>query len=160
MRGFSKAIITGNLTRDPELRSLSSGTSVCTFSVAVNRTYRGNDGQNKEEVSYIDCTAWGKLGETIAQYAKRGSGVLVSGRLSQHSFEGKDGVKRSHTEIVAEDFNFIGMPPRDGGSAGYNAGSSATTSAASSAAAGASADLSDIPDEIPEGEIDLSDMPF
>ena len=68
MRGFSKAIITGNLTRDPELRSLSSGTSVCTFSVAVNRTYRGNDGQNKEEVSYIDCTAWGKLGETIAHY--------------------------------------------------------------------------------------------
>lgn len=150
MRGFSKAIITGNLTRDPELRTTTGGTNVCSFSVAVNRTYRGADGENKEDVSYIDCVAWGKLGEVIANYAKKGSGVLVSGRLSQRSFEGKDGVKRSRTEVVAEDFNFIGSNPafRDGGS--YSSASQENV-----------ADTSvDIPTDIPEGEVDLSEIPF
>ena len=150
MRGFSKAIITGNLTRDPELRTTTSGTNVCSFSVAVNRTYKGADGENKEDVSYIDCVAWGKLGEVISNYAKKGSSVLVSGRLSQRSFEGKDGVKRSRTEVVAEDFNFIGSNPasRDGGS---------YTPASSSAEADTSVD---IPTDIPEGEVDLSEIPF
>lgn len=152
MRGFSKAIITGNLTRDPELRTTTSGSNVCSFSVAVNRTYKGADGENKEDVSYIDCVAWGKLGEVISNYAKKGSGVLVSGRLSQRSFEGKDGVKRSRTEIVAEDFNFIGTNPasRDGGSSSYS--SSASTSSEEAPV--------DIPTDIPEGEVDLSEIPF
>lgn len=151
MRGFSKAIITGNLTRDPELRTTTSGNNVCSFSVAVNRTYKGADGENKEDVSYIDCVAWGKLGEVISNYAKKGSSVLVSGRLSQRSFEGKDGVKRSRTEVVAEDFNFIGSNPasRDGGSSSYS--SSASTSNDTTV---------DIPTDIPEGEVDLSEIPF
>ena len=105
-------------------------------------TYRGTDGENKEEVSYIDCTAWGKLGEMISQYAKKGSGVLVSGRLSQRGYEDKNGIKRSRTEIVVEDFNFIGSngSQRDDGGSSYSASAS-------------SAAPSDIPDEIPEGEI-------
>lgn len=151
MRGFSKAIITGNLTRDPELRTTTNGNNVCSFSVAVNRTFKGNDGETKEEVSYIDCVAWGKLGEVISQYAKKGSGVLVSGRLNQRSYEGKDGVKRYRTEIVAEDFNFVGANPasRDGSSSSYSSASSA------------SADTEvDIPTDIPEGEVDLSEIPF
>ncbi len=152
MRGFSKAIITGNLTRDPELRSTTSGSSVCSFSVAVNRVYKGADGSNKEEVSFIDCTAWGKLGEMISQYAKKGTGVLVSGRLSQRSYEGKDGVKRSRTEIVVEDFNFVGGQ-RDGGAGNYGGNDYGTSSAASAPAEA-------IPDDIPEGDIDLSDIPF
>lgn len=147
MRGFSKAIITGNVTRDPELRSTTNGSSVCSFSVAVNRTFRDANGENKEEVSFIDCSAWNKLGEMIAQYAKKGSGVLVSGRLSQRSFEGKDGVKRSRTEIVVEDFNFIGGGNRD------NSSSSSYSAPAQDSSA------SDTPDDIPE-EIDLSDVPF
>ena len=146
MRGFSKAIITGNLTRDPELRSTTNGSSVCSFSVAVNRVYRDANGENKEDVSFIDCSAWGKLGEMIAQYAKKGSGVLVSGRLSQRSFEGKDGVKRSRTEIVVEDFNFLGAGNRENGNTGYSA----------PAQEGAA---TDVPDDIPE-EIDLSEVPF
>lgn len=156
MRGFSKAIITGNLTRDPELRSTPTGNNVCSFSVAVNRTYRGADGSNKEEVSFIDCSAWGKLGETIAQYGKKGSGVLVSGRLSQRSWEDKNGGgKRSRTEIVVEDFNFVGSAPsRDGGGYGGSDYSAPAPSASSAASAG------DIPDDIPDGDIDLSDVPF
>lgn len=147
MRGFSKAIIVGNLTRDPELRSTPNGASVCSFSVAVNRTFRDANGEQKEDVSFIDCSAWGKLGEMISQYAKKGTGVLVSGRLSQHSWEDKDGNKRSRTEIVVEDFNFT-----TSGNRGDN--SSTSTSAADSQAAPA-----DIPSDIPE-EIDLSEVPF
>ena len=71
MRGFSKAIVTGNLTRDPELRTTPNGASVCSFSVAVNRVYRDASGEQKEDVSFIDCSAWGKLGEMINQYAKK-----------------------------------------------------------------------------------------
>ena len=158
MRGFSKAIIAGNLTRDPELRSTGSGTSVCSFSVAVNRVYRSADGENKEDVSFIDCSAWGKLAEVISQYGKKGSGVLISGRLSQRSWEDKNGGgKRSRTEIVVEDFNFVGGGAggsRDGGSASSYSGSSASDMGPSDMGAG------DIPDDIPDGEIDLSDVPF
>ena len=146
MRGFSKAIITGNLTRDPELRTTPSGSSVCSFSVAVNRVYKDTNGEQKEDVSFIDCSAWGKLGEMIGQYAKKGSGVLVSGRLSQRSFEGKDGVKRSRTEIVVEDFNITGPANRDGGSTNYGGSSVDEVS-------------QEVPDDIPE-EIDLSEVPF
>ena len=152
MRGFSKAIIAGNLTRDPELRTTPSGASVCSFSVAVNRVYRDTSGEQKEDVSFIDCSAWGKLGEMISQYAKRGTGVLVSGRLDQRSWEDKNtGQKRSRVEIVVEDFNFTGNANRDGGNS-YQGGSSSAASSTSSA--------DDMPDDIPEGEIDLSEVPF
>ena len=145
MRGFSKAIITGNLTRDPELRTTPNGASVCSFSVAVNRVYRDSNGEQKEDVSFIDCSAWGKLGEMINQYAKKGSGVLVSGRLDQRSWEDKtSGQKRSRVEIVVEDFNFTGSAPN-----GSGAGASVEPAAPS-----------DIPDDIPDEEIDLSDVPF
>ena len=144
MRGFSKAIITGNLTRDPELRTTPNGASVCSFSVAVNRVYRDSNGEQKEDVSFIDCSAWGKLGEMISQYAKKGSGVLVSGRLDQRSWEDKtSGQKRSRVEIVVEDFNFTGQAP--------TGGSSSTSEPTPS---------SDIPDDILDEEIDLSDVPF
>ena len=155
MRGFSKAIITGNLTRDPELRTTPNGASVCGFSVAVNRVYKDANGEQREDVSYIDCSAWGKLGEMIAQYAKKGSGVLVSGRLDQRSWEDKNGGgKRSRVEIVVEDFNFTGPANRETGSAysSNNFGASNTAESASTP--------NDIPDDIPEGEIDLSEVPF
>ena len=152
MRGFSKAIITGNITRDPELRSTPNGTSVCSFSVAVNRVYRDTNGEQKEDVSFIDCSAWGKLAEMIANYAKKGTGVLVSGRLSQRSWEDKTtGAKRSRVEIVVEDFNFTGNSPREGGSSNYSAQGGSNSNAQDTAV---------VPDDIPDGEIDLSDVPF
>ena len=146
MRGFSKAIITGNLTRDPELRTTPNGANVCSFSVAVNRTYRDSNGEQKEDVSFIDCSAWGKLGEMINQYAKKGSGVLVSGRLDQRSWEDKNtGQKRSRVEVVVEDFNFLTGMER-----GDNAGKGAD----------AAAEPEVVPDDIPEEPIDLSEIPF
>ena len=158
MRGFSKAIITGNLTRDPELRNTPNGASVCGFSVAVNRVYRDSNGEQKEDVSFIDCSAWGKLGEMIAQYAKKGSGVLVSGRLDQRSWDDKTtGQKRSRTEIVVEDFNFVGAPngERSGDSGRSNFGAAAAVNTMP-------ADMApeEVPTDIPEGEVELSDIPF
>ena len=150
MRGFSKAIITGNLTRDPELRSTPNGASVCSFSVAVNRVYRDSNGEQKEDVSFIDCSAWGKLGEMIGQYAKKGSGVLVSGRLSQRTWEDKNtGQKRSRVEIVVEDFNFTSAASDRGDRSGASESQEAPE---------AEADFS--ADEMPDEPIDLSEIPF
>ena len=156
MRGFSKAIIAGNLTRDPELRTTPNGASVCSFSVAVNRVYKDTSGEQREAVSFIDCSAWNKLGEMIAQYAKKGTGVLVSGRLDQRSFEGKDGIKRSRTEIVVEDFNFTGPSP----ASRENNSSYSSNFGAASAIDNAAPAEEEIPSDIPEGEIDLSEVPF
>ena len=148
-RGFSKVIIMGNITRDPELRSTPSGTQVCSFSVAVNRNYRDSSGEQKDNVSFFDCSAWGKSGEIIAQYAKKGSGILVSGRLEQRSWEDKEGQKRSRVEIVVEDFNFVGGGNSDGGSFSGNA---------KSASGAAATDVA--PDDISDDPIDLSEIPF
>ena len=144
-RGFSKAIIVGNITRDPELRSTPSGAQVCSFSVAVNRNYKDSSGSQQESVSFIDCSAWGRAAEIIAQYAKKGSGILVSGRLEQRSWEDKEGQKRSRVEIVVEDFNFVGGSAGEGGA---SKGGSKTSSQ----------DVA--PEDISDEPIDLSEIPF
>ena len=150
-RGFSKVIIMGNMTRDPELRSTSTGTQVCSFTVAVNRVYNGN-----ESVSFLDCSAWGKVGETIAQYCKRGSGILVSGRLEQRSYETKEGEKRSRVEIVVDDFNFVG-----GGNTDVSADSGSSSRGSSKRSSKKEAPVDDVaPEDIGEPEIDLSEIPF
>lgn len=149
-RGFSKAIITGNITRDPETRTTPGGASVTGFSVAVNRTFRDSSGEQKESVSFIDCSAWGKAGEIIAQYAKKGSGILVSGRLDQRSWEDKDGQKRSRVEIVVEDFNFLGSADSNRGGGNYSA----------PADSGAGGDNIPSSDDITDDPIDLSEIPF
>lgn len=154
MRGFSKAIITGNLTRDPELRNTANGASVCSFSVAVNRVYRDSSGEQKEDVSFIDCSAWGKLGEMVNQYARKGTGVLVSGRLDQRSWEDKTtGQKRSRVEIVVEDFNFLSGGDRSGEGKGNSGSANATNN-------NQPAPEENMPDDILDEEIDLSDVPF
>lgn len=158
-RGFSKVVIMGNLVRDPETRSTTSGTNVTSFSVAVNRSYRDSSGNQKEDVSFFDCTAWGKMGETIAQYAKKGTGILLSGRLSQQSWEDKtSGQKRSRVEIVVEDFNFVGG---GNGGEGASTSSSAKSSKKSDKSEGAEPEV--VPDDIPEddgGEVSLDEIPF
>ncbi len=153
MKGFNKVVLMGNLTRDPETRTTPSGQSVTSFSLAVNRTWRGGDGQQQEAVSYIDCTAWGKAGEIIAQYMNKGRALLVSGRLDQRSWDDKDsGQKRSKVEVVVEDFNFV-----DGGQGGSNNDGGSTSRASSSASSSKkSAPAADVDDQ----PIDLSDIPF
>lgn len=108
-KSFNQAIIMGNLTRDPELRSIPSGQQVASFAVATNRSWQDASGERKEAVEYHEVVAWGKLGELAAQYLAKGRKVMVVGRLQTQSWE-KDGIKRQRTEIVASDINFLDRP--------------------------------------------------
>ena len=152
-KGFNKVTLMGNLTRDPELRTTPTGQSVCGFSLAVNRTWRNADGEQQEAVDYIDCNAWGKAGEIIAQYMQKGRPLLVSGRLQQRSWE-QDGQKRSKVEVVVEDFNFVGGG--DGAPSGGGAPARSSSSNQSSSKKKDDVVVEDIDDE----PVDLSDIPF
>ena len=153
MRGFNKVVLMGNLTRDPELRTTPTGQNVASFSLAVNRSWKNAQGEQQEAVDYIDCNIWGKPAEIITQYMKKGSGILVSGRLQQRSWE-QEGQKRSKVEVVVEDFNFVGGD-RDGGGA-PSGGSSSSSSSASTSKKSEPAAIEDIGDE----PINLDDIPF
>ena len=153
-KGFNKVILMGNLTRDPETRTVPSGQTVTNFSLAVNRTWRGQDGTSQESVSYIDCVAWGKTGEIIAQYMQKGRPILVSGRLDQRTWE-QDGNKRSKVEVIVEDFNFVG------GAGGDNGPSAASAPSNSSQARPATKKKDDIViEDIGDEPINLDDIPF
>ncbi len=110
MRGFNRVIIAGNVTKDPELRTTPSGQSVTSFSVATNRRYKDASGELQETTEFHNVVAWGKLAELCTQLLRKGSGVLIEGRLQTRSWEGQDGVKRQTTEIIAE--NMIALTPK------------------------------------------------
>ena len=99
---LNKVFIIGNLTRNPELRSLPSGSSVCSFGVATNRIWKDNSGQKKEDVQFHNIVVFGKLAETISQYLTKGSLVFIEGRLETRSWEDNSGNKHFKTEIIAE----------------------------------------------------------
>jgi single-strand DNA-binding protein len=102
---LNKAMVYGNLTRDPELKALPSGMQVCNLSVATNRTWNDGDGKKQEAVEYHNVVSFGKQAEVIAKYLTKGSPAYFEGRLQTSSWE-KDGVKQYRTEIVAEKFEF------------------------------------------------------
>ncbi len=111
---LNKAMIFGNLTRDPELKSLPSGMQVCSFSIATNRVYKDRDGKRAESTDYHNIVVFGRQAETSAQYLKKGSSAYVEGRLQTRSWEA-DGGKQYRTEIVADRVQF---GPRTGGDSG------------------------------------------
>lgn len=148
-KGFSKVILMGNLTRDVETRTTTSGQSVSNFSLAVNRTWRGSDGQQQEQTSFINCVAWGKTGEIIGQYMRKGSPLLVSGRLEQRSYEDKEGNKRQAVEVIVDDFNFVG---------GRQDGDFDASSQSASRPSEKSKDV--VIEDIDDKPIDLSEIPF
>lgn len=156
-KGFNKVILMGNLTRDPETRTTPGGQSVTNFSLAVNRTWKGADGNTQEAVSYIDCVAWGRTGEVIAQYIQKGRPILVSGRLDQRSWE-QDGNKRSKVEVIVEDFNFVGGGEGGGGS--YSSASSSDAGSATSTKSTKAKTEDVVIEEIDDKPIDLSEIPF
>ena len=100
---YNKAIISGRLTRDPELRTLPSGQHVCEFTVATNRVYTDASGTKQEETEFHNVVAWGKQADIIHQYAKKGTMILLDGRLKTRSWD-KDGVKHYKTEIIVDSF--------------------------------------------------------
>ena len=116
-RSFNQVILMGNLTRDPELRQTPNGQNVCSFSLALNRSYKGADGNWQEATDFIDVVAWGPLGERVAQYLTKGRPCLVNGRLQSRAWE-QDGQKRSKVEVNAQDVTFLGGPSEGGGGNG------------------------------------------
>lgn len=150
-KGFNKVILMGNLTRDVEMRTTQSGQSVANFSLAVTRSWRDQNGTQQDQTSFINCVAWGKPGEIIAQYVQKGAPLLVSGRLDQRSYEDKDGNKRTAVEVVVEDFNFVG-----GGRGGDDSSAPRQTSAPSNTTKSQDVVIEDIDDK----PIDLSEIPF
>jgi len=123
MASFNKVILLGNLTRDPELRYTPQGAAVCEFALALNYVYTNKQtGQKVEEVSFIDLVAWGKTGETIAEYMKKGRQILVEGRLKQDRWESQDGKKMSKVRVTVESFQFVGSRPGGEGAGGGGCG--------------------------------------
>ena len=107
MANFNKVFLMGNLTRDPELRYTPSGTAICEFGMAVNRTYTTGAGEKKEETCFVSVTMWGKRGVVISEYFTKGRPIFIEGRLKFDSWESSEG-RRSRLTVVAENFEFIG----------------------------------------------------
>lgn len=151
-KSINQVLLMGNLTRDPELRTTPTGQNVCSFSLAVNRSWQGSDGTTQDAVEFFDIVAWGKLGELVNQYLRKGRRALIMGRLSQRSWE-KDGQKHNKVEVIASDVTFL-----DGGGAGGNdSGPAASAAPAPKPAAKKPADV--VIEDIDE-PIDLSEIPF
>jgi single-strand DNA-binding protein len=156
-RSFNQVILMGNLTRDPELRSIPSGQQVCSFSLALNRSYKGADGNWQEATDYIDVVAWGPLGERVAQYLSKGRPCLVNGRLQSRSWE-QDGQKRSKVEVNAQDVTFLGGP--GGGEGGGNGGGSSAGDSAPSKSTSSKKKDDVVIEDIGDEPINLDDIPF
>ncbi len=149
---FNRAIIIGNLTRDPELKALPSGIQVGTFSVATNRVWKDKNGAKQESTDYHNVVVFGRQAEIVGQYLKKGSSVLVEGRMQTRSWDGPDGTKRYRTEIVADRVQF---GPR-------SAGGGTRDNTPSAQAPGSNDEKSKGLDtiEYPEEEINPDDIPF
>lgn len=158
MFSLNRAQILGNLTRDPELKNLAGGQSVCKFAVATNRRWRDKDGNTKEDTQYHEVVIWGKQGELASQMLAKGKKVYVEGRLQDNSWEGTDGVKRSRTEIIAE--NFIPLSPKDG-SSGFDIAAAVSGEGDEAPKKNSkSSPASGTKKEAPADEINLDDIPF
>ena len=134
---FEQTIIVGNLGNDPEMRFTSSGVPVTTFSVAVNRRWTNQDGTPGEETKWFRVSAWRKLGETCAQYLKKGRQVMVVGRVSASAYTAQDGSVRASLEMTADSVRFLGGKG-EAGSNGNGAGGA----------------------DLPVGEMDEEEIPF
>ena len=114
MASLNKVLLIGNLTRDPELRYIPSGTAVANFGLATNRVYTTQDGERKEEVCFVDIVVWGKTAENCANYLSKGRPVFIEGRLQFDSWETEDGQKRSKLRVVADRVQFLGGARAEG----------------------------------------------
>src|ERR1700722_19231477 len=116
---INKAMVFGNLTRDPELRAMPSGMNVASFSIATKRVFKDRDGKNQEQTDFHNIVVFGRQADTVAQYLKKGSSAFIEGRIQTRSWDGKDGEKKYRTEVVADRVQF---GPRTGGGGGAAGG--------------------------------------
>lgn len=147
---LNKAIIIGNLTRDPEVKSLPSGIQVCSFSVATNRVWKDKNGAKQENTDYHNVVVFGRQAEIVSQYMRKGSSILVEGRMQTRSWE-SEGVKKYRTEVVADRVQF--GPRKEGG---FSSGAPSSSGQAPKEASKKESDAIDYPEE----EINPDDIPF
>jgi single-strand DNA-binding protein len=154
MASFNKVILMGNLTRDPELRYTPKGTAIARLGLAVNRTWRTESGEQKEEVTFVDVDAFGRQAETVAQYLKKGNPILIEGRLRLHTWEDKQtNQKQSKLRVDLENFRFVGpAQSRDGASSEAPRGRPAAPAPAPAAEGAPETPGEDLPSE--------DDVPF
>jgi single-strand DNA-binding protein len=148
---LNKVFLYGNLTRDPELKALPSGSNVVNFSIATNRVYKDKSGVQQETVEFHNIVAFGRQAEVIAQYVKKGRPLFVEGRLQTRSWDGQDGKKNYKTEIVLESFQFGASSGGGGGSAGSSRQSGAKQEPAKEEPSAI---------QYPQEEINVEDIPF
>lgn len=155
MLNLNRAMVIGNATRDPELRTTPNGKSVASFAIATNRRYTDASGEAHEEVQFHEIVSWGKLADIVNQVIQKGAKVYVDGRIQTRHWEGQDGNKRERTEIIAE--NVINLSPRAGGS-------DYTPAPKPEEKTDKDAPKSDAPSKKTDGDIDddinLDDIPF
>ena len=147
---LNKAIVIGNLTRDPEIKSLPSGIQVCSFSLATNRVWKDKNGAKQESADYHNIVVFGRQAETAGQFLRKGASALVEGRMQTRSWDAADGTKKYRTEIVADRVQF---GPRAGGATSPSKPSSSKSNAEPEAP---SIDTIDYPEE----NISPEDIPF
>lgn len=148
---INKAILYGNLTRDPELRALPSGMNVCNFSIATNRVYRDRDGKKQEQADFHNIVVFGRQADTVSQYLKKGSAVFVEGRIQTRSWE-QNGEKKYRTEVVADTVQF---GPKGAGASGRSSGGNQGNFSEESAPESAGPGI-----EYPKDDINPDDIPF
>lgn len=149
---LNKALIYGNLTRDPELKSLPSGTPVVNFSIATNRVFKDKEGKKQESVDFHNIVVFGKSAELVSQYLRKGSSALIEGRIQTRSWDSPNGEKKYRTEIVADHVQF---GPRGGG---VGTSASALSSKSKEGGGQKKEELETI--EYPEEDINPEDIPF
>ncbi|MFZ2072075.1 MAG: single-stranded DNA-binding protein [Minisyncoccia bacterium] len=148
---LNKAIVIGNLTRDPEIKSLPSGIKVCSFSVATNRVWKDKNGARQEAADYHNIVVFGRQAENVAQYMRKGNSILVEGRMQTRSWDDKEsGQKKYRTEVIADRIQF---GPKGGSTSGAPASESPKASGAKSVE-----EMDSI--EYPEEDINPEDIPF
>ena len=147
---LNKAILIGNLTRDPELKAIASGNKVCTFSIATNRTYKDANGVRQEKTDYHNIVVWGKTAENVATYMKKGSQILVEGRMETRSWDdAATNTKKYRTEVVADTVQFGSKP---------NGSPSLSSSSSQAPSSKKEEEIDTI--EYPEEQINAEDIPF
>jgi len=152
-RSINQVVLMGNLTRDPDLRQTPNGQNVCSFSLALNRSYKDQSGEWKEATDYVDIVAWGPLGERVSQYLSKGRRCFVQGRLQSRSWE-QDGQKRNKLEVLANDVTFLDSR----GGANESEASSAEEPAEAKPTSKKKEDV--VVEDIGDEPINLDDIPF
>ncbi len=159
-RSLNQVTLMGNLTRDPELRQTPTGQNVCSFSLALNRSYKDQSGEWQEATDYIDVVAWGPLGERVSQYLSKGRRCLVQGRLQSRSWE-QEGQKRNKVEVLANDVTFLDSRGEGGEGGGGNFGGGSNSSSAPASKPAPSKKKDDVViEDIGDDPINLDDIPF